>query len=218
MVTFMKLAIRKRAGRAALLLPVLLIVGLALAACTFEVQPVEQYTSQDGYLSLAFPAEWEVLEDETADGTTLLLVGSDPEMMDMDSVPADAAAVFLMVMPNFIPEAGLEVLTLDAEELAAMSRSGIIEEPETEVGEIEAVVLPSDLSAYRFPVSDPEMTGAVYTFSPALDVLAMAVVAGATDGDGSSLVAAEQVLSSLEINGDPAEFVARAREAMGMQE
>ena len=67
-----------RSRRLSLLTALLLLAALT-SACTFEVQPIEEYTSPDGYLSFTFPAAWDVLEEESGNGMTSALVGTHPD-------------------------------------------------------------------------------------------------------------------------------------------
>ena len=198
------------------LLGLLLLIALATGACTFEVQPIEEYASRDGYLSLTYPAAWDLLDEDASDGTTTVFLGTGANLIDMDVIPPGEAGVGIMLMPNFIPEPGLDVLTLEPEELAGLIRGAALEEQGSEVSELEPALLANGVDAYTFSAYSPEGDITVYSFAPAEEMLAVAFVMTAPGEEDAVLMAeAEKILGSVQFHGDPAEFADRAREILG---
>lgn len=201
-----------------LILGLVLLITLAASACTFEVQPIEEYTSADGFLSLTFPASWDVLDEAADGGMTSALVGTEEDLVMMDVFPPGEAALGIMLMPNFLPAPDGEELTLAPEELAAlMQQSAMTEQPN--VGEVGPVTLPGGRQAYSFESPSPEADMTVYVFAPAEETLAaVALITASGEEDAALLADAQEILGSIEFEGDPAEFVERARVLMGLGE
>ena len=199
-----------------LLLGLLLLIALAASACSFEVQPIEEYTSEDGYLSLTHPAAWDVLDEDASDGTTTALLGTHADLISMDTIPPGEAGVGIMVMPNFFLEPGGDAQTLSAEELASLIRESGRQE-QSDVGEIEAITLENGTQVFRFKAPSAQADMTVHTFSPAEGILAaVAFISAAGDDNAALMSESEAILNSIQFNGDPAEFTERAREIMGI--
>ena len=125
-----------------IVLSLLLILAVAMGACTFHVQPIEKYSSADGYLSLTHPAAWDVIEEDASDGTTTVLLGSNPDLVNVDVVPPGEAGIGIMLMPNFIPQPGLDTMTVGPEDMAALIRDSALQgQTGAEVGDLDEVTL-----------------------------------------------------------------------------
>lgn len=194
---------------------VLLLIILTAGACTFEVQPIEEYTSADGYLHLRFPASWDVLDEDAMDGASTVLLGTNPDLIDMDVVPPGEAGVAVMLTPDFVPGLGGVDMPLTAQELADIMRTNALTE-QPDVGEVEAVTLSDGTDAYRFAAPSPEADMTLYTFAPSEQTLAMLAFIGAPgEANAERMAEAEEILNSVQFRGDPEEYVEGIRAEMG---
>lgn len=206
-----------RSRRLSLLVALLLLAALT-SACTFEVQPIEEYTSPDGYLSITFPAAWDVLEEESGNGMTSALVGTHPDLVSMDVMPPTEAGVALMLMPDFVPGPEGDTVQVSAQEMADFMRQSAMVE-QTGVSEIAPVQLESGAEAYAFTVPSPEADMTIHVFAPAEGTLAVVAVIMASGADDSTLAAeAAGIVNSVTLSGDPVEFGDRARALLGAGE
>jgi hypothetical protein len=205
-------------GKTAALLFLLLVLATVLTACTFEVQPVEDFTTADGYFSVTFPASWEVLEEESSDGMTAVFIGTNEDLIDLDVVPAGDAGVALMLMPNFVPGPTGEAVPVTAEEMADFMHASASSE-QAGVTEVQPETLADGKEAFTFTAPSPEADMTIHVFAPAEGVLAVAAVITAS-GETSSSVQAEalNILNNLRVTGDAIEFGNRARAVMGLGE
>ena len=196
--------------RTSLFVGLLMLIVLATSACTFEVQPVEEYTSPDGYLSLTFPVSWDVLDEDASDGMTTAMVGTNEDLIEMDVIPAGEAGMGIMLMPNFMLGPNGEEMTITAEELAVLMHDGALAE-QGAIGEIEAVTFSNGSQAYSFAAPSPEADMTVYVFAPADEMLTVVAVIAAPGEDNAVLLAeASEILNSVQFDGDPVEFGDRA--------
>jgi hypothetical protein len=199
-----------------LLFVVLVLLATLTAACTFEVQPIEEYRSQDGYLSLTFPAAWDILAEDSEDGTTAALVGSLPGLIDLDVIPPGEAGVAVMLLPDVLPNPGGEPMSVTPELMAELMRQSFLSTQET-ASEIEPVTLENGELAYAYTAYSPEGDMLVHTFSPAESVIAVvAYLTAPNEQDATLLADANVILNSVRFRGDPAEFVDAALERMSV--
>ena len=206
----------RRPARRLTLVCGLLILVLAISACTFEVQPIEQYTSQDGYLSVSHPVTWDVLEDGAEDDATTVFVGTNEEVMDMQAIAPGEAGVGIILGPEFLfaREFG-SASTINAEELADVMRvsflEGVEEAEASQVSQVGPIDMALDAEVYGFSVAMPEVNMTLYTFAPAEETLVLVLqLTSPEDADSFRLAEAEAVVNSIRLVGDPEELAERA--------
>ncbi len=193
-----------------LLTAILVLVG----GCTTVVQPIEQYTSSDGYLSVSFPADWDVVNEVIRDGQTVVILASNNGIID-ESSESPQSGLIIVLTPNFDIGADGEVETLTVDQMADMARFSLLYEPNTEVGEFETMTLDNGLEVKSFSVSDGTSDAAFYLFQLDEGVLGTALSVGGPGYDPNPM--AKQVLSTLELSGDAESFLARAKELWGIE-
>ena len=204
-----------RQVRPSALLVALVALALTLTACTFEVQPVEEHSTADGYLTFSFPAAWDVLEEESGDGMTAVLVGTHTDLVELDVMPAGEGGVAIMLMPDFIPGPDGESVQLSPEELASFMHASAMAE-QAGVSEVQAITLANGAEAYTFKSPSPEADMTVHIFAPGEQALAVvAFITASGEEDAALLADANSVLNSIDFSGDPLEFTERARAVLG---
>ena len=200
----------------------LLLIAVGAAACTFEVQPIEKYTSADGYLSFNYPVAWDVLNEDISDGMTSARVGTHTDFVEtviaMEPFPAGEVWLQVGLRPNFFPEPSGEVVTLTAEEVAESIRQDSGGD-RAGAGELESITLAPGKEAYTYAVSTELYDMSVYVFEPAEQVLAMVgLVTASGEDDAAMLAEVDEVLNSVQFKGDPDDFGNRAREVWGIDD
>jgi len=193
-------------GRRLSLLVALLVLAALTSACTFEVQPIEKYTSPDGYLSFTFPAAWDVLEEESGQGATAAFLGTRDDFIDLEVVPPGEAGVVLMLIPNTVPGPDGEPVPLTAQELAAFSQqTAAAQQPE--VTDVQSVLLDSGLEAFTYTARSPQADMTMHVFSPDGESLAVvAFIFASGEQDPARLAEAAAILNSVDVSEEPKDF------------
>ena len=188
----------------------LMLVTLILSACTLEVQPIESFTSADGFLSFTFPAHWDLVKAEYGAGSDAALVATSDDLIDHDVIPAGDAGVAVLLMPDFMPGPDGEPIRVTAQELAGLMRkSAITQQPG--VSDLETVTLDNGAETYTFNAPSPEGNMKMHLFSPAQGTIAIvAFMTASEDVDADILSDAKAILESVRFSGDPVEFTERA--------
>ena len=126
------------------MLILLLFIAVALAGCSLEVQPIEQFTSVDGNISMAYPAEMDVLMDAVDHGIASIMLGTHPDLVELNTMPAGESGLAVMVMPDRIPIGGGESQQITAQEFSEMVRDSAVEQEDfvTELTAIETAEYP----------------------------------------------------------------------------
>ncbi len=145
----------------------------ALGACTFEVQPIEEYATPDGILTITFPAEWSPFSDPGMLTLELpsLAVSSEPDLTELDALSSDAAALVIYAMPESLAPPVASVAdeaksALDVKRYTIEQREEAIADSNFEVGDIRTFTMADDRTVYAFTVADEDRRGAFYALSP----------------------------------------------------
>lgn len=180
-------------------------ISLIIAGCTLAVQPVEHYVSEDGSVSLTYPAEWEALAESSEGGAISILFGSNPGLAEMETIPSGESGLGVMVLPDSIPVSRGELQEITLEEFAVTVRDSALQDEEV-VGELEAVELANYSEVFRFDATSAGRATSAYFVAPSDERLAVFIImSGEDDMDPELLDKVETVIDSLRVIPETAE-------------
>ena len=187
-----------------------LVLIIVFGGCSFVVQPIEEFTSADGFLSFTFPANWDLVKEESGAGSVAAMISTRGDLVDLEVIPPGVAGVAVLLMPDFLPGPDGETIPVTAQELAGVMRnSAMTEQPG--VGDLETITLKNGTEVYAFNAPSPEADMKMHILSPAQGaIVVVALISAPGETDGGILSVAESILESVRFSGDPVEFTERA--------
>jgi hypothetical protein len=213
-----------------LLVLVILVAGVPLAAFAQEEPKMEEFTSEDGLLTVLYPAEWFIQENTADSGFPGVTIGNSEETLasivspEGEELLPGYAGIVVMLMPvDVFSFVGVEVTDeTTPDELAAIIVENFFEggsSAESEAtaetteaatprfGEVETVDLTEDLQAGYVPVTEIETEGALIVYQA--DGIVVLTLAAAHTGEYTEEIdaLALAVASSVKYTGTADELM-----------